>query len=196
MDNKLLKALIANLLLVALGVLGLYLLPLNFQSASYVIIILNIAFSLVLSLFILWKRNLSQVPAFLLGGRYVISVLLVATLVIMLSEAFFERTLFELADCFNELAILAGLLIVSMVSFIYFEADRRLNRRKMFYLPPVLLLSYLAFSYLAKLPYAFLKEPLIAMGFSAVLVVGTYLIARWALFASQSHAPRIRKSRS
>ena len=89
MDNKLLKALIANLLLVALGVLGLYLLPLNFHAAIYVIIILNIAFSLVLSLFILWKKDLSQVPAFLLGGRYVIAVLLVATLVIMLSEAFF-----------------------------------------------------------------------------------------------------------
>lgn len=195
MDKKLINVLIANVLLVAIGALGLYLLPLTFYSASFIIIILNIIFSLTLVVFVLWKKELAQIPELLLSGRYVVSVLLVDALALLLVEAFFNRTLFDLADCFNELLVLLVLLAISAVSFIYFEADRRLNYRKMFYKPVVLLLVYLIVAWVLKLPYAFIYEPVWAIGFSVALAVLTYLIARWMLFASQSHAPRIRKSR-
>ncbi len=208
MNNRNKWSLIINIALVVFGGVGLFLALKEANFFTYYTNdanILSIIASLLFVVYMLMKKDVGELPYFVLLLRYFATVCLALTFVTTFYLAstydgnYFSGLLFYLT---NGSFLFFHLLcpILSVVSFTLFEGDRRLNKKKTitFSLLPTVLYAVILviLNATSKVvgPYPFLmvnrNTPLISIISAVVVLVVTYLLARFILLYNQKHSPR------
>ncbi len=208
MNNRNKWSLIINIALVVFGCIGLVFALKESNLLTYYTNdanILSIVASALFVTYMLMKKDVGELPYFVLLLRYFASVCLALTFVTVFYLAstydgdYFSGLLFYLT---NGSFLFFHLLcpILSVISFTLFEGDRRLNKKKtitLALLPTVLYATLLVvLNMVGKVvgPYPFLmvnrNTPLISIIAALVVLVVTYLLARFILLYNQKHSPR------
>lgn len=209
-------ALIFNILIVLMEVTSLTTSPIldSFKEMLYCNCanLLALVASLLMVIFILIKKEVNEVPFNVIVLRYMASVSLILVtlglfILVIPTELGLSNYLAGISLYNKEFGkflfhVLCPLL--SLISFIFFEGDRRLNKKKTMYYPCLFTLVYALFTVVLVLtgkinsPYEFLKvneSPLLSCTLIIVIGIVNYLIARYTLLFNQIKAPRIKLKR-
>lgn len=175
--------------------------------------LLALVASFVMVLFILIKKEINETPFWVVALRYVASVSLILTtlglfLVVIPMEQGLNGYFTNISLYIGEYSdLLSHILcpIMSAVSLIFFEGDRRLNKKKTMYYPCLFSLVYalvivgMVVTNNIVAPYEFFQfvnKPIyISICVIVILAIGNYLIARYTLLFNQIKAPRIKLKR-
>ncbi|MDO4500749.1 MAG: hypothetical protein Q4B60_05670 [Erysipelotrichaceae bacterium] len=194
-------ALILNATVVALAVAGIVLnkndlSPLNLSNtANYLALVASLLFVVM----IVSKKEQKELPFFVPALRFASTVLLVINLLVTVLNSALNG---DFASFMN-----AGLLmnlvnpIISFVSFILFEADRRLNKKTTiwFGMIPVLvyftLITVMVMASKLSSPYSFINGTSLDVAYLVAIIVVAYIVCRFTLIQNQKHTPRrVRKA--
>ena len=206
-------SLILNILIVISGSIGLVLsLNLGAYMFAYFTILSNtlaVIASILYVINLLVKKNQSEIPYYVMVLRLMSSVCLLVTILTVF-------TILAATTADNYLNGLIYLLktdgmffhhllcpVLSIVSFIFFEGDRRLNKKKTIYLGMLPFILYAIVTITLNItrtldgPYTFLQvyeRPVYASIITGVIMfVATYFLTRFLLLENQKHAPRIKR---
>ena len=218
MSKKESSALIANIILVILGVLGIYkvVTVVGGNIFRYFTVdsnILGLLSSILFVLFMIMKRSQQEIPYFVMVFRYMASVAMFITFVVVFAYLAPVRIWIPDGSYLDNLKVLLlkdDMLyqhflcpVISLVSFIFFEGDRRLNKKKtvLFSLLPTLVygIPMLVMNMLniVEGPYPFFRiseAPLINSIVMICIILFSYIAGRCILFLNQKYSPRrIRK---
>lgn len=215
MNKKAKLALAINLILVVNIVIGLYLAAQNnlsdirlYTNESNVLCLIG---SLLYAIFIVKNKEQKEIPYAVVFLRYVATVCLTLTILtvftilpIMKSGSYLDNliryTTFASNFCFHIVSP-----ILSFVSFVYFEADRRLNRKKTVFYSTAITITYaltllaLNLAGVTKGPYPFFvyngTNTIPNVIASVAIIFMAYIISRFVLILNQKHTPRrVRKA--
>lgn len=215
MKKRELISLCFDVAIVALSVICIILYPeqINFKYYTVLSNCLALIASLLMIIFLLIKKDLSLVPYPVILLKYVAAISLALTIIVVLvvlipldygisdyGTGFF---LFMLSSTglFRRLLV----PVLSIISFIYFEGDRRLNKRKTIAFPIAYTLIYTVVILILVLtdkitaPYPFL-DILYMPVHSTILyfvLIGfvDYFLAKYLLLFNQMKAPRVKLKR-
>lgn len=206
-------SLILNILIAISGSIGLILsVKLGAYMFAYFTILSNtlaVITSILYVINLLVKKNQSEIPYYVIVLRFMSSVCLLVTILTV-----FTILAATIADNYiNGLIYLLttdGMFfhhlvcpVLSIVSFVFFEGDRRLNKKKTIYLGMLPFILYaivtitLNITHTLDGPYPFLQvyeRPVYASIITGVVMfVATYFLTRFLLLENQKHAPRIKR---
>lgn len=214
MNKKQITALILNGLLVILGILGMINVIKFYGSSTFIYYtvdsnILCLLSSILFVLFFIIKKNLNDIPYWVILLRYMATISLVITFVVVVVYLAPAKLWAPNGNYFNNLEILLfkndmlyqHLLcpIISFVSFAFFEGDRRLNRKKTIWFSLLFTFIYGLIMIILNLlsivdgPYPFFKiyeAPLINSIVMVFILIMNYLFGRFILLLNQKSAPR------
>ena len=165
---------------------------------------------LLMVIFIIVKKSLSEIPYPVMIMKYMATVALALTFIVVLVviipsdygfSGYLEGLLkFEFEGEFLYWHLLCPLLTV--ISFIFFEGDRRLNKKKTMYYPCLYTLVYAFVLVILNItgkvagPYPFLMVLVnpwyISLIWFVVIGLVNYFLAREILLVNQIRAPRIK----
>ena len=168
---------------------------------------------LLMVFFLLKKKSVSEVPFAVLVMKYIAAVALALTFIVVLvilipsdyglSDYINGFVKNDLEGAFLYWHLLCPILV--FVSFMFFEGDRRLNKKKTIYYPCLVTLIYgfvmiiLNITGVVVGPYPFLRVLYNPWYMSIIwfVIIGSvcYLIARYMLLVNQMHAPRVKLKR-
>lgn len=213
MSKNVTLAVVCNFLIVALEVVAMVLGKIDFLSHAHIGNILLLVSSLLVAVFTLIKKQVYEVPVIVMFTKYValITVLLASfvTLVVQIPVSYGLSNFVEgfkelMLNGYNWILMLAA-PAVAKISFIFFEGDRRLNKKKTMYYPLVFTVAYLVLAtvlslngtYVSSINYLLIANLSIVILVIAaiVFIVVNYLFARWVLYFNQKYAPRIKLKR-
>ena len=154
------------------------------------------------------KKELSNVPFWTILLKYVSSVLNSLTFVVALVHT---PVTYGLMGYVNNMLLGINLFrhvlipLLSAVSFMFFEGDRRLNKKKTMWYPVLCTLCYvviivgLVSAKMISAPYVFFNVYLNPIYVSIIwfvcIMLTDYLLARYMLLVNQMKAPRIKLKR-
>ena len=167
--------------------------------------------SLLFIIFVIAKKEINNIPFFVMALRYISTccleltfIVVVAILAPTMSNNYFEGLIYLLT---NGSMLFHHLLcpIISLISFIFFEGDRRLNKKKTIWLALIPTLIYGFIMMLLNVlkvvegPYPFLmvynQKWYMSIIWIIVIFVVDYIISRNILLFNQIRAPRIKLKR-
>lgn len=207
-------ALIANIAIIVLGIIGIvqsYDVYSNRMFVYYTLDsnVLCVVSSTLFVVFMLIKKSQKDMPAPVMKLRYASTCCLAITFVVAITllSIMGEGTYIEnlIAKTIRQPFIYHHLLcpIISFISFIKFEGDRRLNKKVTIWwaiVPTIiygLILIGLNVANIVDGPYPFLRinaQPIYMTALYVILIlVCNYFISRFILLFNQMNAPRIRK---
>ena len=212
--NKRSGAILGNLLLIALSLAGFYL---SLRHGPSVLLyyteesnLLGLLGGLGMLVFLLVKKDIAKIPTFILLLKFTGTICLLVTLFVtafvlvpqsVLTGGTMPWWYFFVGDSMLFHHTLCP--IVAFLTFLFFENDKRYNKKKTIWYPVLLTLLYgivmLMLNYLKKVvgPYFFLMiyaQPwyLIAGIILAILLL-TYFLARTALIGNQKQLHKARR---
>lgn len=205
-----------NLAIVVLSIFCIVLYPDELISFKFYAVLSNylvLIASLLIIVFLLIKKDLSFVPYPVLLIKYISAVSLTLTIIVVLTVLIpldygisdygtgFFLNMLSGSSLFRHLLV----PVLTIVSFIFFEGDRRLNKRKTMVFPLVYTLIYTAVILILVLtnkviaPYPFLDilyMPVYSTIIYFVLISGVdYFLAKYLLLFNQMKAPRVKLKR-
>lgn len=215
MKKKDLIALILNIVLVALGTIGLVIATNDginiIEYYTEDSNILGIISSLLFVVCLLIKRDKELLPKWVLDLRFVSSCCLALTFIIVISvlafttyDNYFEGLIHLLT---NRSMLYHHLLcpVISFISFSFFEGDRRLNKKKTIYLALIPTFIYGLVTVILNIlkviegPYPFLmvynQAWYMSIIWIVVIFVVNYITSRYILLINQINAPRIKRNK-
>ena len=204
-----------NVAIVALSVICIVLYPdlINVKFYSILSNYIALIASLLMVIFLLIKKDLSLVPYPVILLKYVAAISLALTIIVVLVVLIpldygitdygtgFYLNMLSSTGLFRHLFV----PVLTIISFIYFEGDRRLNKRKTIVFPVAYTLVYTAVILILVLtnkitaPYPFL-DILYMPVHSTILyfvLIGfvDYFLAKYLLLFNQMKAPRVKLKR-
>ena len=213
MTRKEIEALICNIVLVVLGIIGVALVLqrgglVAFKYYTFDSNLLALISSVLYVIFMIVKKDQTQIPYFVMVLRYLGTISLMVTLtVVVLYLAPFGN--YVEGGYFNNLGFLLftgdmlyqHLLcpLISFLSFASFEGDRRLNKKKTVFLAMLPTLVYGVIMLVLNIlsiengPYPFFRikeEPLFYSIVVVAILLATYVMGRFVLLLNQKNAPR------
>lgn len=204
-----------NVAIVALSVVCIVLYPdlINFKFYSILSNYIALIASLLMVIFLLIKKDLSLVPYPVILLKYVAAISLALTIIVVLVVLIpldygisdygtgFYLNMLSSTGLFRHLLV----PVLTIVSFIYFEGDRRLNKRKTMVFPVAYTLIYTIVILILVLtdkitaPYPFLDilyMPVHSTILYFVLISFVdYFLAKYLLLFNQMKAPRVKLKR-
>lgn len=204
-----------NVAIVALSVICIVLYPdlINFKFYSILSNYIVLIASLLMVIFLLIKKDLSLVPYPVILLKYVAAISLALTIIVVLVVlipldygisgygAGFYLNMLSSTGLFRHLLV----PVLTIISFIYFEGDRRLNKRKTIVFPIAYTLVYTVVILILVLtdkitaPYPFLDilyMPVHSTILYFVLISFVdYFLAKYLLLFNQMKAPRVKLKR-
>lgn len=175
--------------------------------------LLALVASLLMIIYTLIKKEINEIPFWVVVSKYVASVSLALVTIglfvfVLPAHQGFENYFEAVGKCFNgisNIALHTLVPVLSVVSFIFFEGDRRLNKKKTMYYPCIftivyiIVVSVLTLTETIYVPYIFFdfdNNPwFISVCWAIVFMVINYVIARYVLLFNQIRAPRIKIKR-
>lgn len=161
--------------------------------------------------FLLIKKGKEQIPLFVSILRYIGTCSLIITflVVVCILAPTYEGGFIEGLKLYllQPSSIITNLIcpVLSTISFIFFEGDRRLNKKKTIWLAVIPTVVYgtvfvsLNVFRIIEGPYPFLQvykqEWYLTLMGIVLIVVANYLVARYVLLFNQMHAPRIKRNK-
>ena len=204
-----------NVAIVALSVICIVLYPdlITFKFYSILSNYIALIASLLMGIFLLIKKDLSLVPYPVILLKYVAAISLALTIIVVLVVLIpldygisdygtgFYLNMLSSTGLFRHLLV----PVLTIISFIYFEGDRRLNKRKTIVFPIAYTLIYTAIILILVLtnkitaPYPFLDilyMPVHSTILYFVLISFVdYFLAKYLLLFNQMKAPRVKLKR-
>ena len=204
-----------NVAIVALSVICIVLYPdlINFKFYSILSNYIALIASLLMVIFLLIKKDLSLVPYPVILLKYVAAISLALTIIVVLVVLIpldygisdygtgFYLNMLSSTGLFRHLLV----PVLTIISFIYFEGDRRLNKRKTIVFPIAYTLVYTVVILILVLtdkitaPYPFvdiLYMPIHSTILYFVLIgFVDYFLAKYLLLFNQMKAPRVKLKR-
>lgn len=214
MSKNVVGAILCNLLIVVLEVVAL-ILNSNIDLYSYTSLAnyLLCLFALLVAIFTFLKKQVYEIPVWIMYGKYVALIsILVGTLFTLVVEIPLTYSMSGYLEGFKNLILAGNLFIyklivpaIGKISFIFFEGDRRLNKKKTMYYPLVFTVAYMIVTLVLvmnKIYVSTLNCILVnglAIYYVAIIAIATlivnYLIGRIVLYNNQKYAPRIKLKR-
>ena len=171
--------------------------------------ILALVVSLIYAIFMLIKKDRELLPKWIVVLRYVATCCLALTFIVVITvlsllsyDNYFEG-LIHLTTSGSMLYHHLLCPVISIISFIFFEGDRRLNKKKTIYYAIIptfiygLIMIILNLLKVEEGPYPFLMVYNQAFYMSIIWIIVIYLvdylISRYILLFNQINAPHIRK---
>ena len=209
--NKRTSAIISNILILLFAVIGIYLSLRNGLSILYFYtldsaIIAAIA-SLLFIIFLLMKKDITEIPTWVLILKYIsvccLTVTLIIVLVILIPQSIMSNSSYPwyslLISGFHfYLHVLCP--IIALISFMFFENDKRFNRKKILFYPLIATSIYgiimLIINYMGIYngPYFFLmvrvQEIYMTIIWLVIIMIINYLVAKFILIQNQKRVPR------
>ena len=204
MNPKLKKAIVLNIVVVVCCVLGIVSTNFNGQSFRYYTIDSNILCAISSLLFVIYaliKKEQKKIPAIIMKLRYsgtcclVVTFVVVVTILPLTSEgSYFDNLIkFTLSSPFIYHHLLCP--VISFISFVFLEGDRRLNKKKTIWwamMPTIVYGVIVVVLNILKViegPYPFLmvyKQPIyMSIIWTVVIFLSDYLISRYTLLLNQ-----------
>ena len=214
MNKKEIVALVLNGVLIVVGVLGLifavdiyHSLAITFYTIDSNIICL--ISSILFFIFMLIKKNITEIPFFVMVLRFVATVCLIVTFLVVVAYIAPAKLWVPNGTYLDNLKIvlLKGDMlyqhllspVISFISFAFFEGDRRLNKKKTIWYGVIATLVYGVIMIILNLlnivdgPYPFFRvseDPLVYSIVMAVIVLTSYLFGRFILLLNQKYSIR------
>ena len=214
MNKKEITALILNGILIVVGVLGM-INVIKFYGASTFIYytvdsnIVCLISSILFFVFMLIKKNITEIPFFVMVLRFMATVCLTVTFVVVVAYLAPVRVWIPEGTYLDNLKILLfkddmlyqHLLapVISFISFAFFEGDRRLNKKKTIWYGAAVTLVYGAIMIILNLlkivdgPYPFFRiyeNPVVYSIVMIVIILMSYLFGRFILLLNQKYSVR------
>ena len=209
--NKKICAIISNILIICFNVGSVALLK-NYGNQFYFYtqdsnMLAGIS-ALLFLIFLLIKKEIGEIPMWVMILKYISVVSLALTLTIVIAllipyNVIAEHNALPWYIYFVGGSFICGHIlnpIVSVISFIFFENDKRYNKKNNIYYPMIFTLIYgvvmLVINYLKIFdgPYFFLRiynqQIYIPIVCTVVIIVLNYLIAKLLLIQNQKRVPR------
>lgn len=214
MKKNSIVALVLNIISITCCVIGFFLIPNTitnvFEYYTQDSNVFAAIASLLFVVFLISKKNIEEIPVWVLMLRYISTTCLVVTFLVV---AFVLIPMMNNGDLLNtiKISLFSNAMlfhhflcpIICTISFIFFEGDRRLNKKKTIYfalIPTMIYGTILLVLNIAKIvvgPYPFLmvyaQAWYMVVIWLVVILVGDYLISRFILLWNQQRAPRIKR---
>lgn len=218
MSKNSLIALILNIILLVFEIIGTILsvdlgIVANLIHYTQLSNFLSLIATLIFVIFVVLKHGQEEIPVWIKMFKYLtvccLALTLITTYVVLIPMEFgFANYLYG----FKMFALQGSMLffhtlapILACISFMFFEGDRRLNKKKTIYIGMLLTFVYGFILILLNVlkvvegPYPFLKvyaQPwYMSIIWIAVIFSVNYIFARFILLENQKHAYRIKKNK-
>ena len=214
MNKKEVTALILNGLLIVAGVLGMVNVVKLYGLSTFIYYtvdsnILCLISSFLFFIFMLIKKNITEIPFFVMVLRFMATVCLAVTFLVVVAYLAPVRIWIPEGTYLENLKILLfkdDMLyqhticpIISFISFAFFEGDRRLNKKKTIWFGVIATLVYGLIMVILNLlkivdgPYPFFRvyeNPLVYSIIMVFIIIISYLIGRFILLLNQKYSIR------
>lgn len=209
--NKKIGAIICNILIVCFSIASVIFFHMGINQVYYYTQDSNILAgisALLFLLFILIKKEINGIPMFVMILKFISATALLLSLLVVLGLLIPQSQLYGPKDMpWYSLLIGRSMLfghilnpVVSVISFIFFENDKRFNKKNNIYFPLIFTLIYgiilLVLNYLRIFdgPYFFLRiydqQIYMMIIWIIIILIVNYLIARILLVQNQKRVPR------
>lgn len=214
MNKKEITSVILNGILIVLGILGM-INVIKFYGASTFIYytvdsnIICLLSSILFFIFMLIKKNITEIPFFVMILRFMATVCLIVTFIVVVAYIAPAKLWVPNGTYLDNLKVVLlrddmlyqHLLcpVISFISFSFYEGDRRLNKKKTIWYGTFATLIYGTVMIILNLlkivdgPYPFFRineNPLIYSIVMVVIILMSYLFGRFILLLNQKHSVR------
>ena len=209
--NKKIFAIICNILIIGCSIANVLFFNMGIEQLYFYTqdanIIAGIS-ALLFLLFLLIKKEINEIPMFIMILKFISATALMLSLLVVLGLLIPQRILSENTNMPWYILLIGRSMIfghifnplISLISFIFFENDKRFNKKNNIYFPLVFTLIYgiilLVFNYLKLFdgPYFFLRihnqEIYMMIIWIVLILIMNYLIAKILLIQNQKRVPR------
>ena len=214
MNKKEITAVILNGILIVLGIIGMIRVVDHYHASAIIYYtvdsnIVCLISSILFFIFMLIKKNITEIPFFVMALRFIATVCLIVTFIVVVAYIAPAKLWVPNGTYLDNLKVVLlrddmlyqHLLcpVICFISFSFFEGDRRLNKKKTIWYGVIATLVYgitMIVLNLLKIvdgPYPFFKvneDPVVYSLVMIAIILMSYLFGRFVLLLNQKYSVR------
>ena len=214
MNKKEITAVVLNGILIALGIIGMIRVVDHYHASAIIYYtvdsnIVCLISSILFFIFMLIKKNITEIPFFVMALRFIATVCLIVTFIVVVAYIAPAKLWVPNGTYLDNLKVVLlrddmlyqHLLcpVICFISFSFFEGDRRLNKKKTIWYGVIATLVYgitMIILNLLKIvdgPYPFFKvneDPVVYSLVMVAIILMSYLFGRFVLLLNQKYSVR------